>query len=883
MTPQQILKEIFGYDAFRSPQEEIIESILSGKDTVAILPTGAGKSICYQIPAMIFDGLTIVISPLISLMKDQVEQIKSKVKSEHLHSLQSPQEQYVVQNKIISGGVKLLYVSPERFIQQNFSELLSKIKISFIAIDEAHCVSEWGHDFRPSYLKLKEVISSLPKIVIAAFTATATPEVQEDIIEKLGLIEPNVFIKGFERQNLQIKVFKVRNRSRKIIELVKKADGSKIIYCQSRREVDELNRVLVSEKVSSLPYHAGMSGEERKLTQDYFLNDKVEVIVATNAFGMGINKENIRMVIHQGMPGSIESYYQEIGRAGRDGSPSEVCLIYNQSDRKIHEYFIKTSFPTRELIYLFYNRIHDYYQVNIGGENQNKIETDAKLISKILMKEISPAVLNSILTLFEKHNLIRFEFNLEGGFFFRFTISNEDLKKIIQIFSVNEQSFIDWTMRHFGSRVFSNGVKINYQKIENDLALYKKEIDEIIFSLDRKGIIDYKQPKNEGYFYFIGKRVYAEQLPINYAELEERAIHNLKKLDLMENFVHIKDCRWKYILNYFHETVEDNYKCGKCDNCIGQIKQVDFGQIDLEKEILKTVKEVRGKFGASVIIDILRGSKSKKIAEYRLHEVSTYGFCSGIKKDVIKEKINSLLAENKLNKTSSLFPTIYLTEDGEKIISGINVKELVLPTPVKPDKVDLKVNLSLYERLRDVRNLIAKRYNQPSFMICSDEVLREASIQMPQNKNEFFKINGVGEKVFLKCGDAIINEINNFLREQEEKAKTDKEKSLPQNIHTTLNMIREGMSLIEICEKRNLSDTIISEHIQSLLENSFDFDLKKLIPQEHIQQIESAIKNSNTKFLPSLKSLLPDEITYAEIRICLSYFEKISQNREINK
>lgn len=368
---EKILFETFGYTTFRDPQKEIIKSIIQKNDVLAILPTGAGKSICYQLPSLIFDGLTVVISPLISLMQDQVEQIKDKIPSAYLNSFQTYNEQQSIGYKILNGKIKLLYVSPEKFITPNFQDLLKKVNISLLAVDEAHCISQWGHDFRPSYLKITEVFEQIPRCPVAAFTATATPEVRADIIQKLNLQSPRIFIKGFFRPNIYIEVIKIKNRIEKIYDLLESIKGSKIIYCPSRKDTEELNEKLVTKNFSSLPYHAGMTKDERKTIQEFFISNKSEIIVATNAFGMGINKPDIRAVIHFGMPGSIESYYQEIGRAGRDNFKAFAYLIYSNSDRKIHEYFLANSFPDRKKIINFYNRMNDFLKLKIGEESRS--------------------------------------------------------------------------------------------------------------------------------------------------------------------------------------------------------------------------------------------------------------------------------------------------------------------------------------------------------------------------------------------------------------------------------------------------------------------------------------------------------------------------------
>ncbi|MFN4112188.1 MAG: RecQ family ATP-dependent DNA helicase, partial [Ignavibacteria bacterium] len=301
----KLLNETFGYTSFREPQKEIIKSIIQGYDVLGILPTGAGKSICYQLPSLVLDGLTIVISPLISLMQDQVNQIKDKIPSAFLNSFQTYNEQQIISSKILNSKIKLLYVSPEKFNTNGFRELIRKVKVSLIAVDEAHCISQWGHDFRPSYLKITEIFKEIPRCPVAAFTATATPEVRADIVQRLNLQTPKIFVKGFYRPNIYIEVIKIRNRVEKIYDLINEIKGSKIIYCPTRKDTEELNEKLLKRNFTSLPYHAGMTKDERKNIQDFFTENKSNIIVATNAFGMGINKPDIRAVIHFGMPGSI--------------------------------------------------------------------------------------------------------------------------------------------------------------------------------------------------------------------------------------------------------------------------------------------------------------------------------------------------------------------------------------------------------------------------------------------------------------------------------------------------------------------------------------------------------------------------------------------------
>ena len=339
---KQLLKTYFGYDEFRPLQEEIIENVMRGKDTFVLMPTGGGKSLCYQLPALKFEGLTLVISPLIALMKDQVDALKANgIAAEYINSSLLPDEIQQIQEKVIAGKVKILYVAPERLALQNFQSFLKGANIKLIAVDEAHCISEWGHDFRPDYRNLKLFKSQFPNVPIIALTATATPRVREDIVKQLSLNNSKPFISSSDRENLMMIVTRKRRAFDKLLKLVQKHKNEPtIIYCFSRKDTENIAMDLQVEGFNALPYHAGLNNETRKKNQELFIKDEVSIIVATIAFGMGIDKPDIRLIIHYTFPKTIEGYYQEIGRAGRDGLPSECVLFYSYGDARKHEFFI---------------------------------------------------------------------------------------------------------------------------------------------------------------------------------------------------------------------------------------------------------------------------------------------------------------------------------------------------------------------------------------------------------------------------------------------------------------------------------------------------------------------------------------------------------------
>src|SRR5215216_2823987 len=389
------LRQHFGFEDFREGQREVIGSILEGKDAVVVMPTGSGKSLCYQLPAMILDGVTLVVSPLIALMKDQVDALRARgLPATFINSSISESEQRARIDSLRRREQKLVYIAPERFRSSRFNSALQSIPISLFAVDEAHCISTWGHDFRPDYLRLRSVIGSLGRVQTLALTATATPYVRSDIIQQLGLNQPQTFVSGFDRPNLSIEVVhteKERQKISHIRRLAKTHSGSGIIYTATRKAVEQVGVKLQSAGLSVSTYHAGMPDSVRVKAQDNFMSGRTQMIVATNAFGMGIDKPDIRFVTHYQMPGSIEAYYQEIGRAGRDGQPSTCVLLFNYADKRTQDYFIEGSYPQPELIAKVYEAL--------VSTNQRRIELSTRELAARAGLRNEMAVQSALITL----------------------------------------------------------------------------------------------------------------------------------------------------------------------------------------------------------------------------------------------------------------------------------------------------------------------------------------------------------------------------------------------------------------------------------------------------------------------------------------------------
>ena len=600
------LQKHFGFEDFREGQREVIGSILEGKDAVVVMPTGSGKSLCYQLPAMILDGVTLVVSPLIALMKDQVDALHARgLPATFINSSISDSEQRARIEGLRRREHKLVYIAPERFRSSRFNAALQQIPISLFAVDEAHCISTWGHDFRPDYLRLRGVIKSLGKVQTLALTATATPYVRSDIIQQLGLDRPQTFVSGFDRPNLSIEVIHTEKERQKISHirtLARQIPGSGIIYASTRKAVEQVGDKLKALDLGVSVYHAGMSDSMRIKAQDDFMSGRTQMIVATNAFGMGIDKSDIRFVVHYQMPGSIEAYYQEIGRAGRDGLPSTCVLLFNYADKNTHDFFIEGSYPDISII----KQVYD----SLAATELKKIELSTAEIARRTGESNEMAVQSALYVLERAGHIQRTAPTLNRG---------------------------------------GRGAQQGRSIIMLDTApATKLRVDPA--DLSRRGELE--------------RRKLRAMIDFCYTDYCYRA-HILNYFGDRKSGRQCGTCgnckpRDTNVTHQPSETIS-----APVNSAPRALKDDELLRV---RKILACAKRMNGRFGKKILVGTLRGSAAKQILTAQLNQLSTYGLLKDMAADEVEIYIDALVAARCLKVKGGAYPTIATTELGDRVM-----------------------------------------------------------------------------------------------------------------------------------------------------------------------------------------------------------------------
>ena len=584
---QEILKQYWGYDSFRDLQEELITSIGEGKDTLGLMPTGGGKSITFQVPALAQSGLCIVITPLIALMKDQVQNLRKRgIKALAIYSGMTRQEIVTALENCIFGDYKFLYISPERLDTEIFRIKLRSMKVSMITVDESHCISQWGYDFRPAYLKIAEIRELLPGVPVLALTATATPEVVKDIQSRLNFREENVFRMSFERKNLAYIVRKTDNKTGELLHILKRIDGSAIIYVRNRRRTKEITELLMQEGITADFYHAGLDNAVKDLRQKRWQNGEIRVMVATNAFGMGIDKPDVRIVLHIDLPDSPEAYFQEAGRAGRDGLKAYAVILYAKSDKMTLHKRVADTFPEKEYILQVYEHLQYYYQMAMGDGFQCIREFNLEEFCRKF--KYFPVPVDSALKILTQAGYLEYTDEQDNASRILFTIRRDELYKLREM-GTEAETLIQTILRSYAG-VFTDYAYISEDTLAIRTGLTRQQIYNILVTLAKRRIVDYIPHKKTPYIIYTRERLELRYLHIPASVYEERKARYEARIKAMEEYVTSESvCRSRMLLRYFGEKNEHN--CKQCDVCLNR-HETDCLPEDSFREMRKQILEL---------------------------------------------------------------------------------------------------------------------------------------------------------------------------------------------------------------------------------------------------------------------------------------------------
>lgn len=586
---RKILKDYWGYDNFRGIQEDIIQSIGSGRDTLGLMPTGGGKSITFQVPAMAKDGLCIVITPLIALMKDQVRNLRDHgIKAIAIYSGMTREEIIIALENCIFGNYKFLYISPERLDTEIFRIKLRSMKVSMITVDESHCISQWGYDFRPAYLKISEIRNLLPGVPVLALTATATPEVVKDIQQRLAFKEENVFRMSFERKNLAYIVRRTESKQEELLHILKHVDGSAIVYAHNRKRTKEYAQLLNENGITATFYHAGLSNDTKDQRQKSWVKGETRVMVATNAFGMGIDKPDVRLVVHVDIPDSPEAYFQEAGRGGRDGKKAYAVLLYARSDKTTLKKRITDTFPEKDYIRTVYEHLNYYYQMamgdGLGCTREFNIDEFCRNFKHF------PIQVDSALKILTRAGYLEYTDEQDNNSRLMFTLTKEELYRIHET-SPETEKLINIILRSY-TGVFTEYAYINEETLSLRTGMTRQQVYDTLISLTRRRILHYIPGKKTPYIIYTRERQEANRLIFTKEVYEDRKESFIRRIEAMTEYAETEDkCRSRMLLLYFGEKNEHN--CGQCDVCLSShssgIKQGVFDEIS--RAIEETLKE----------------------------------------------------------------------------------------------------------------------------------------------------------------------------------------------------------------------------------------------------------------------------------------------------
>jgi ATP-dependent DNA helicase RecQ len=727
-----ILRDVFGHPEFRGGQDDIIRAVLSGRDVLGVLPTGGGKSLCYQIPALIFPHTTLVISPLVALMQDQTQRLAERgVAAACIHSGVPDDHIDMIIRQAMSGALRLLYIAPERLESTAFRMKLHNVPLSLVAVDEAHCVSEWGHDFRPSYRRISTIFETRSRIPIIALTATATPDVRRDIAASLTLRDHIEIVRGFHRPNLTFRVEHTGSKIEFITRLVRqRPEGSTIIYAGSRRRVETIADELRKRGIAALGYHAGLDGSQRSDAQDRFLSGASSVLVATNAFGMGIDKSDVRHVVHTDLTLTLEAYYQEAGRAGRDGKPADCILLYQSDDRRLMDFFISGTHPEPAEICATYDAITRRMSASVGAISSDPILADADSLAAEL--HCSVAVVNGALLVLERSGLL-IRTSSHGQARVQLGTTGARLAEYARQAPTERRMAAAFIVRLLSHMEIGSEIDLPLSELLRRTDLAPAEVASALSAMHMAQLIRYRPPQSGGGIIVVGPRLAPAQLPVDFAAIHQRRAHAIRKLELMIGYAETRQCKQNYILSYFGDS-SGMLRCGRCSSCRQTRTSAEISprQQPIVIAAVDVSWQLRGRFGRHVVADVIRGVYSERVRQHRLDRATSWSTFADRSKAEVLEAIDEALDRGWLVRSADIYPTIGVSDDGLR----------QLPDPQRPldlrlrqtDPQDTAGSAASRERfhaLQAMRDRLAVQAEVAPLLLVTDDELHRIADDVP--------------------------------------------------------------------------------------------------------------------------------------------------------
>lgn len=858
MEAKRLMLETFGYNGFRAGQEEIITSVLDGRDVLGVLPTGGGKSICYQIPAMVFPACTLVVSPLVALMTDQVNKLTSLgIPAACIHSGIPLADVNQIVYAAHQGKLKLLYVAPERLESESFRSTLASISLSLLAIDEAHCISEWGHDFRPAYRSIIELFDNRMRVPIVAVTATATPDVRDDIVTALRLQKPTVIVRGFDRPNLAFEVVGTQAKVEYLTQLIKRSQGQPIlVYAGSRRRVDTTVEELRKRKLNALGYHAGKQTSERSAVQQAFVSGQADVLVATNAFGMGIDKPNIRHVVHTDLTLTVEAYYQEAGRAGRDGLPSTCTLLYTPEDKRLMDFFIECTFPEEKQI----RAVLDYILYRSGGTiSHQPLLIDEAAIAVELHEPI--ARVKGVLGVLQRNGAM-LRTSPVGTTVILSRTTPDRLLEYAQNQVPERKASAEAIWRLLQGSSYEMGATINAQSFVRKHGLTMYEFHQTLQAMLLQGLIQFREPELGGAIVMVADYQNHGVLPVNVDQLHSRRNHAQHKLASMIEFATTANCKRNYVLEYFGDS-EQLGNCKRCSSCKSASRPVKVQEEvpGHSISVIRAIYELNGRFGKHVVADVLSGTVSERVVMYRLDRAVTWGGLRSLSREHIMHLIDGAITRQFVTRSSGTFPTLAVTKQ------GMNTAESL------PRRLDLslttirKVDAGVYGAIVMLRDQIAEREQVTPISVLPLSAIERIATDRPARLSEL-KPGEHGSGLFLaRYGDEVVEAVTRAIQKSAlaiPKVRADAD------IERIASLVEQHTSLEGVARAMRVTTANAAQLLQRAIEAGIPVNVHRIIPSEVIEAVANFMRDHRYAKLRHVREHVEATAELPELRVAMA-------------